>query len=73
MSGWKPIETAPKDGTRVDLWLNGNQPIGRQTNCYYANGVWRFDFGDMVDLPVETHSIKADYWMPLPAPPEDTP
>jgi len=66
---WQPIETAPKDGSRVDVWLHGNLPIGRQANCYFIEGRWRFDYGDMVGLLLETGLIKASHWMPLPEPP----
>lgn len=32
-SGWQPIETAPKDGTRIDLWM----PSGRRVpNCFWG-------------------------------------
>lgn len=76
MSGWKPIATAPKDGTQVDLYLCGNQMVGRQSNCYFCDGKWRFDFGYKCGLPVETGSIKATHWYdfgdgkPMPDAPE---
>lgn len=41
---WQPIETAPKDGTSVDLWLVSNKrPEGfRVTDCRrsYEGGAW---------------------------------
>ena len=36
---WQPIDTAPKDGTKVDLWCDGE----RLTDC-----VWREpEYGDI--------------------------
>lgn len=35
--GWQPIETAPKDGTLVDLVFRG--PI-RITDCKWSEGEW---------------------------------
>jgi len=34
--GWRPIETAPKDGSMVDLWQGGE----RWPNCYWEGGMW---------------------------------
>lgn len=31
--GWQPIETAPKDGTVIDLWVGGDH---RRTSCYWG-------------------------------------
>lgn len=43
-SGWQPIETAPRDGTIIDLWLvsNGNPGGFRVTDCRrsYDAGKW---------------------------------
>ena len=33
---WHPIETAPKDGSFVDLWANEDYP---DSNCYQGNRV----------------------------------
>lgn len=55
---WQPIETAPKDGTLVDLW----HPIfGRISDACWHRGVWNTARGD--DFTEFTH------WQPLPAPP----
>ena len=33
---WQPIETAPKDGTVVDLWVRGR---GRVTDCVWGEAI----------------------------------
>lgn len=34
--GWQPIESAPKDGTVVDLWLGNDEDPHRRTDCYWG-------------------------------------
>lgn len=63
MSGWKPIETAPKDGTEIDVWRDLNKE--RLTNAYWNDGKWcwrhyRYDEED----------DKITHWMPLPDAPK---
>lgn len=75
MNNWQPIDTAPKDGTRVILF--GPQEIDKNTKGswsrvvtepkvyegYYRAGMWQIG-GFGVGLPT--------CWMPLlPGPPED--
>lgn len=42
MRPWQPIETAPKDGTRIDLWLVDQDGDGeRVTDAYWVtNAHW---------------------------------
>jgi len=39
---WQPIETAPKDGTVVDLWHKGGKDCkGHRTpDCFFKDGEW---------------------------------
>jgi hypothetical protein len=54
---WRPISTAPRDGTRVLLWdEQGVELIG----SYRPGSRWYTDRGDVV---------KPTGWMPLPPPP----
>jgi hypothetical protein len=72
MSDWQPIETAPKDGTFVMLWVGGDYPahcarfeIWKDGSAGWVasnhGGVWT-----CVQFGTATH------WMPLPAPPVTT-
>lgn len=55
MSGWQPIETAPKDGGIILVWDDGVALA-----WWHEQGYWTEDEG-MISRP--TH------WMPLPKPP----
>ena len=68
---WQPIETAPKDGTLVDLWvIDTSDGSGRrETDAYFANGKWWSTRDTNAGEPVEQGRITATHWMPLPAPP----
>jgi len=70
---WQPIETAPKDGTVIDLW-DGHYKH-RVVNARWANHYW------MNGVPIREKSWgsndrdgpfcdKPTHWMPLPKPPE---
>lgn len=66
--GWQPIETAPKDGKRVDLWVrpwdafaNGNP--GRITDAWFEDGEWK---RVLAGWPHNVSSCgEATHWMPL--------
>lgn len=77
MTDWQPIETAPKDGTRVDLWTGGR----RVTGAFYKDDGWTVWVRWVRDkrqtsggLPTGTHRYTGvdspTHWMPLPEPPE---
>ena len=81
MSGWQPIDTAPKDGTPLDLWAvdiftDGRpQEGGRYPDAGWHEGRWfHFDpiAGDNVPIEVEWSNGKtvATHWMPVPEGPD---
>ncbi len=70
MDSWRPIETAPKDGTWVLAWFpvcyDGGTHVAAAN---YVGGKWyleQWDDWGQVEAGGFTH------WMLLPAPPEDT-
>jgi hypothetical protein len=80
---WQPIETAPKDGTRVLVWASKwageiagviNEAQGSCRIAYYTNGQsdysgdwWNDDVGDAYST-----WCQPTHWMPLPPPPYAT-
>jgi hypothetical protein len=70
---WKPIETAPKDGTYVLVYGTGlfgdKIPIVANfaQDCYFGRGGWASNacIDDYYTMEHATH------WMPLPNPPVD--
>ena len=70
---WKPIETAPRDGTRVDLWVVPPEaPPSR-----VCDQIWNTDWGtwtkDAAPWYFTIGPWKGDtyvtHWMPVPAAP----
>lgn len=72
MSEWLPIETAPIDGTWIDLWvipLNG-APAGRMTNMYWMAGCFRHPpYGSIPGDYGQPLAADVTHWMPLSKPP----
>ena len=73
---WKPIKTAPKDGTPVDLWAVSEHKEGtRFPNCAWKRA--RMHTTDPAEswqgLPRNPLGWKATHWMPIPAPPSHRP
>lgn len=60
---WQPIESAPKDGTIIDLWARGLTGMRRVADCQVRNGEWYC----RAHFDIVRH---ATHWMPLPDPPE---
>ena len=58
---WRPIETAPKDGTRVLVF--------RQASLDHEVGIARFEGGDWCDDDDFVY-YGVTHWMPLPEPPK---
>lgn len=56
--GWLPIETAPKDGTRMDIWEGASET--RWVDVGFDGDGWVTRFGTAVE---PTH------WRPAPPPP----
>lgn len=83
MREWQPIETAPKDGTSVDLWvakLDGDGKVYEHERI--PDALWDvrkltwcvFDapdgtFGNWPVVSEGKRSTRATHWMPLPEPP----
>ena len=76
-SEWRPIETAPRDGTYVLLWTPGfNVPrIGsfRVDDGFSGNEspLWLDDSYDDFSCGYASTPLSATHWMPLPPPPGD--
>lgn len=72
MTGWRPIETAPRDGTRLLLW-NGDHVLGWfETAIEFTTRVndWVSGLASAAGYDAgfdRVHGVT--HWMPLPDPP----
>jgi hypothetical protein len=71
MTDWQPIETAPKDGTRILFCGGESWPDLVRIGSYMDGHIWS---GNIVQqpsgIPREWDDV-ADHWMPLPAAPKE--
>lgn len=67
MTGWQHINTAPKDGTLIDLWVwCGDHDVD---DCYFPKMYWHSDghwysYADVFEAEV----VNADHWRPITGP-----
>ncbi len=63
VSGWQPIETAPKDGTIIlGYWLGGKHDCAIHATKFWVGRWWEPN----EDYP----QSEPTHWMPLPAAPQ---
>lgn len=77
---WQDIATAPRDGTRIDVWCKRSwlppAEYERKTNIYWCktHKLWRTDgqlhFVESTFDPKSTYHLVPTHWMPLPSPPK---
>lgn len=72
---WQPIETAPRDGTEIDLWCINSSTLttggGRIVDCHFHCGDWLRWSGDPETGYARIRN--ATHWRPPPAPPGEPP
>lgn len=71
---WLPIDSAPKDGTEIDVWVTNQHGMDgyRHTYVKWDSGAWRF-YSHILHrwMKVEVEfGAKVTHWMPLPEPPQ---
>lgn len=68
---WQPIETAPKDGSIIDILARGKRYTdcwwGRETYGKRIGWVYQGDYDS--DGPVDEFIDDPTHWQPLPEPP----
>jgi hypothetical protein len=66
---WRPIETAPNDGTQFLAW---DESYGDEVYVTGWSTVWAGWFSDQYEDRWQDRPIieRPTHWMPLPAPPE---
>jgi hypothetical protein len=79
MSEWKPIETAPRDGSWFVICRVGDDPERYEVGCYnplchfnyveVENGLFRREKERGYEWSGFSNFHRATHWMPLPAPP----
>lgn len=70
MREWQPIETAPRDGTRILAFGGGLGEIAEVVSYNERVGCWNAPNDTLDDTDYEPDGyIRPTHWMPLPLPP----
>lgn len=69
---WQPIETAPRDGTRLLLWCEGECEMGWWSGTNWDSLESYLEYGfEACDTCIVNYSLVPSHWQPLPPPPQD--
>jgi hypothetical protein len=63
LSGWAPIDSAPRDGTKVMAMLEDARPGSPATFVYFKDGSWWAD--DVGVLGERTFPVRPTHYFPL--------
>jgi len=70
---WQPIETAPKDGSKIILARIGENEVGKNLGVWWAcSGSWSEKYSRWWDGIEPCGFNHPTHWMPLPAAPSPT-
>lgn len=68
MSAWQPIETAPKDGTKI-IGLREGQARQCYWGEYYPKQYVWFTGRTLPTMSAEPETFQPTHWIPFPSPP----
>jgi hypothetical protein len=72
MTEWRPIETAPKDGTAILIWPTKREFNQRNDNLISYVVRWNDREQGWIEAEGEEYdSFSPTHWMPLPEPPTE--
>lgn len=66
--GWQPIQTAPRDGTHIDLWITTGDRGRRYADCAWDRERDAWDFGPTA-MVSDAHTARPTHWRPIAGPP----
>lgn len=66
-NGWRPIESAPKGGNDVELWVIRPSGVKARRVGYQIDGKWWIYFNGQ-ETSVSNHGLTPTHWRPLDGP-----
>ena len=71
-AAWQPIETAPRDGTKIDIWVDFVDGGERYTEAFFYTKENAFAWDSEDDgLRVIFNKTPPKYWFPIPEAPKE--
>ena len=71
MTGWQPLDTAPRDGTRILVWAESTPGGQLLRRTFIARALTRKPiWWDTGDTSFSATLDRPGGWMPIPAPPD---
>ena len=69
---WQPIDTAPRDGSKILLARIGRNEVGENLGIWWAcSGFWHSRYENWNDGIEPSGLAHPTHWQPLPPPPEE--
>lgn len=71
-NGWRPIETAPKDGTQILVYgIYRDELFNKDTKPSVHVVLYQYDLWEITGGCIYQSWVDATHWQPLPKPPQE--